>query len=496
MPPLQKIRRSLRNGLKLAEVRFRMPLILLISAVVVGRWDAIRNHWDRLTHLAVPRSSTVTPVSSDTEYFCPMDPGVVSAWPGKCGICNMDFVRRRRGEAAALPDGVVARMQFTPYRIQLAGIRTTPLDFETLDRTYQTAGVVRKHGNELSVPFDIPRRHSSWLWTCQNVTIQCRDGADSRPTTGKLHLHQRPSGQGSNDLGATVVISESTSSLQPGMIVDVTCRVPVAGLEPFRSLPTGPPPLKPDEMIRLYACPEHPEILESSAGQCTIDGNELQERRIASAQRIRWWCPSHPAITADHSGVGCRQCDGMMLKPRVVTYRPPGKVLVVPESAVVETGTRTIVFIETMPGMFDGVQVELGSRCGDFYPVVRGLEPGQRVVIAGAFLLDAETRLNPSLASSYFGARSRAGDLSAPGATTRDPATDRSGLATLDRQDRLLAERQRICPVTGKRLGSMGTPARVLAADRVVFLCCSGCEDAFAAEPARYLAVLAVQPKP
>jgi hypothetical protein len=490
------MKRTLRTGLKLAEVRLRIPLILLISAVVVGRWDAIRNYWDRLTHLVVPRSSAVTPVSNDTEYFCPMDPGMVSAWPGKCGICNMDLVRRKRGEAAALPDGVVARMQFTPYRIQLAGIRTASLDFETIERTYQTAGVVRKDGNKLSVPFDIPRRHCSWLATCQNVTIQSRDAADSRPTAGKLHFQQRPSGQGSNELDATVVIAESSSSLQPGMIVDVICRVPVAGLEPFRSLPTGPPPLKPNESIRLYACPEHPEILECSAGQCTIDGNELQERPLAGAQRIRWWCPMHPAITADHPGECCRQCGGMTLKPRVVTYRPPGKVLAVPESAVIETGTRTIVFIEVMPGMFDGVEAELGPRCGDYYPVIKGLEPGQRVVVAGAFLLDAETRLNPSLASSYFGARSRAGDLPAPGVMARDPATDSSGLAKLDREDRLLAEQQKICPVTGKRLGSMGTPTRVLAADRVFFLCCSGCQNAFAAEPARYIAVLAVQPKP
>ena len=79
-------------------------------------------------------------------------------------------------------------------------------------------------------------------------------------------------------------------------------------------------------------------------------------------------------------------------------------MLAVPQSAVVDTGARKVVFVEGMPGMFDGVEVTLGPRCGDFYPVERGLEPGQRIATAGAFLLDAETRLNPSLAASYFGA--------------------------------------------------------------------------------------------
>ena len=118
--------------MRLVEVRLRIPLVLIISAVVVGRWDLIRNYWDRLTHVALEQNSATSPVSSDTEYFCPMDPGVVSNWPGKCGICNMDLVRRKRGEAVALPDGVVARMQISPYRVQLAGIRTSPVGYEPL----------------------------------------------------------------------------------------------------------------------------------------------------------------------------------------------------------------------------------------------------------------------------------------------------------------------------------------------------------------------------
>ena len=98
----------------------------------------------------------------------------------------------------------------------------------------------------------------------------------------------------------------------------------------------------------------------------------------------------------------------------MISYRPAGQVLAVPASAVVDAGLRKVVFVESMPGMFDGVEVVLGARCGDLYPVVRGLEAGQRVAIAGAFLLDAETRLNPSLAAGYFGA-GRGERAAAPG---------------------------------------------------------------------------------
>jgi hypothetical protein len=67
-------------------------------------------------------------------------------------------------------------------------------------------------------------------------------------------------------------------------------------------------------------------------------------------------------------------------------------------------------------------------------------------------------------------------------------------LEGLSAEDRPLADRQKLCPVTTKPLGSMGTPTRVVVSGRVVFLCCDGCEDALKQEPAKYVAKLPVAP--
>jgi hypothetical protein len=132
---------------------------------------------------------------------------------------------------------------------------------------------------------------------------------------------------------------------------------------------------------------------------------------------------------------------------------------------VVDTGTRQVVFLERMPGMFDAVEVKIGPRCGGDYPVVSGLRQGDRVATSGALLIDAETRLNPSLAAGYFGASSRS-----------EPA-------------RVEAKRAvETCPVTGKALGSMGAPVRVDIEGKVVWICCAGCEAALRKDPAKYLA--------
>jgi Cu(I)/Ag(I) efflux system membrane fusion protein len=76
------------------------------------------------------------------------------------------------------------------------------------------------------------------------------------------------------------------------------------------------------------------------------------------------------------------------------------RVMSVPESAVVDTGNKTIVYIETTPGVFEGRAVVVGPRLGDSFPVLDGLAPGDRIAAAGAFLIDAETRINPAAGSS------------------------------------------------------------------------------------------------
>ena len=77
---------------------------------------------------------------------------------------------------------------------------------------------------------------------------------------------------------------------------------------------------------------------------------------------------------------------------------PRDEVLSVPESAVIDTGTRKVVYVETEPGVFEGREVVLGPRTGDRFPVLEGLAPGEKVAARGAFLIDAESRINPGAA--------------------------------------------------------------------------------------------------
>jgi Cu(I)/Ag(I) efflux system membrane fusion protein len=74
-----------------------------------------------------------------------------------------------------------------------------------------------------------------------------------------------------------------------------------------------------------------------------------------------------------------------------------GERLVVPESAVLRAGERSFVFLVLGEGRFRPRQVELGVESDEEVEVLSGLEPGQRVVASGTFLIAAESRLRAGL---------------------------------------------------------------------------------------------------
>jgi Cu(I)/Ag(I) efflux system membrane fusion protein len=69
----------------------------------------------------------------------------------------------------------------------------------------------------------------------------------------------------------------------------------------------------------------------------------------------------------------------------------------IPESAVLDSGTRRVVLIDLGGGAFEPREVEIGSRGDGYVEVVKGLAVGQRVVVNGNFLIDAESNLKAAL---------------------------------------------------------------------------------------------------
>lgn len=232
-----------------------------------------------------------------------------------------------------------------------------------------------------------------------------------------------------------VDVGNSDLKLKPGMFLTAMIKIPVAELEPFKTaaLAAGGAPSKMENK-KLYYCPMHPEVMSENSeakcekcggmkllpmpavedskteytcvmhpevrqdkpGNCPKCGMKLVPDGGSRDKRLVYVCPMHPEIASAEPGK-CEKCKAFMdmdLEPRLLAVTT-GEVLVVPETAVIDTGNKKVVYLERENGIFDAVEATLGSRSGGYYPVISGLKKGDRVVAAGTFLIDAESRLNP-----------------------------------------------------------------------------------------------------
>jgi Cu(I)/Ag(I) efflux system membrane fusion protein len=67
--------------------------------------------------------------------------------------------------------------------------------------------------------------------------------------------------------------------------------------------------------------------------------------------------------------------------------------LTAPADAIIDSGRRKTVYVEHENGVFEPRQVQIGWRLGDRVQITDGLEPGERIVVSGNFLIDSESRM-------------------------------------------------------------------------------------------------------
>ena len=114
----------------------------------------------------------------------------------------------------------------------------------------------------------------------------------------------------------------------------------------------------------------------------------------------------------------------MLLKPGMfaqveVAVSAKAKVVTVPLSAVIDSGTRQIVLIQQGEGRFAPREVKLGSRSDNYVEVREGVKEGEQVVVAANFLIDAESNLKAAIGG--FGDASKAATPQAATASATAP---------------------------------------------------------------------------
>jgi Cu(I)/Ag(I) efflux system membrane fusion protein len=88
---------------------------------------------------------------------------------------------------------------------------------------------------------------------------------------------------------------------------------------------------------------------------------------------------------------------GGSLKPQMYTNVEMkidlGRKLAIPNDAVIDTGTRQIVYVDRGEGYFEPREVQLGIRAEGLREVIKGLKAGEKIAAEGAFLIDSEAQI-------------------------------------------------------------------------------------------------------
>jgi len=133
----------------------------------------------------------------------------------------------------------------------------------------------------------------------------------------------------------------------------------------------------------------------------------LVRSRVAAGGRVmapelagKWICPMHPGVVKDQAGA-CDVCEMPLVRTESLGYVPIDEVeaaepLVVPASAPLVTGRRAVVYVRVPDAgrpTFEGREIVLGPRAGDYYIVRHGLQEGELVVTQGAFKIDSALQI-------------------------------------------------------------------------------------------------------
>ena len=310
-------------------------------------------------------------------YHCPMHPTYTSDRPGECPICGMDFVPVDKEDLGGSVEGQAA-VRINPARQQLIGMKTARVEMKRLTKAVRTVGHIAydpelfaaqeeyltarrtlKKIRGSPTPEIVERAHSLvassrlrlnllGLSDAQIQQLEVKDRPDSnlllgRGGTGKVWLYAD-------------IYEFEFGHIRPGQAVEAT----------------------------TLAYPGH----HFKGKVVAID--PLVNPRTRSA-RVR----AHLGNPKD------------LLKPdmfmNVKISINLGSVLVVPESAVMFTGTRKLVFLDQGEGRFQPRELVVGIKVDDYFQVLSGLEEGDRVVVSGNFLVDAESKLKAALSQMAAG---------------------------------------------------------------------------------------------
>ncbi len=386
-----------------------------------------------------------TDQEESTLWTCSMHPQIKLPEPGKCPICFMDLIPLESGSGSEEP----TQLAMSAEAMKLAEIATTPVERRAVGSEIRTVGKVIVDerrlkkitawtggrlerlfvdftGVEVEAGDPLVEIYSPELYSAQVELLEAAkageelgvSGVESIRSTAETTIRatrERLRLLGLDDVQIDEIESRGTATER------ITIPSPIGGIVLHKSaiegdyVKTGTP---------IYT------IADLSRVWLILDAYESDLGSIHNRQKVSFDVDAFPGeqfegtisfidpvvdpktrtvgVRVDVENYDGRLKPDMFVHARIETKISGGVPLVIPATAPLITGRRAVVYVRvpnTEKPTFEGRQVVLGLRAGDFYTVQSGLAEGELVVVKGAFKIDSEMQIQarPSMMSPEGG---------------------------------------------------------------------------------------------
>lgn len=377
-------------------------------------------------------------------YQSPMHPWITSDHPGQCTICGMDLVPVYEGEEGLATDPDTVTLM--PETARILGVATAPVQHGTLDKTIRLSGVIEdddtKHtvvsaffdgridrvfvdhvGEEVTREQPLAQIYSpELLYVVREFQTSIRRGReDPQATVAQQRLVQF----GLTPAQVNELASASRESFGLNLRSPVNGTVVTRDVYPGKYVKAGETLFEIADFDVMWF---HAEVYEQDlpwiavGAKATVTtpaapGHEFTGtvtlidpsfNPATRSTRVRIEVPN-PKVESAH-GLGRLLPHRAYGEASLVSDR--GEALLVPATAVLDTGVRAVAFVDRGGGAYERRDIRVGRRGNNAVEILSGLGAGEKVVTQGNLMMDAEAQM------------AQPGTLGAPPQAGPSPAAD------------------------------------------------------------------------
>ena len=404
----------------------RVWVVALLAVLAAGFWLG-RGCSARPVSSAATDAATVASKPAEV-WTCSMHPQIRQPKPGKCPICGMDLVLATGGDQMATTGE--REIELSPAARKLAEVETAPAERRSVAVDIRLAGKIQPDETRVAVIAPrvagrIDKLDANYVGMAVTAGAPLADLYSPELVSAQQELLQAAKLPGGGAAAYSLLAAtrerlrlwgltaEQIAGIErEGRVRDhITFYAPIGGVVVEKDVREGQ---YVETGMRILTVADLSEVW------LQLDAYESDLAWLHAGQAVEFEAEAFPGETF----TGTIAFMEPVLDPatravrvRVEVPNPAGRLLpdmfvravvhapvadgdrapplVIPASAPLVTGTRAVVYVAVpgREGVFEGREIVLGPRAGDFYVVKEGLHEGERVVVKGAFKMDSSLQI-------------------------------------------------------------------------------------------------------